>query len=252
MVADALGTDERKRLYGQMDYHARRQLTGDQLAVYQSISGCYNRRALLSQWLETRKNIVSVIRSFEVVEVTDKSDGEGPLTRKEMLRKFGRASGLQYMPELEAEGCYEVDPRNPSDKCRWRYHAWSPHMGARVAVDRGEDRRASSLEDLAAATPQFELPYSEPALVEACAKQPDSSSSTPAGGEEGGQTTRGRMLRGLSRAGLVGQAPGHQKLEPWTLLFKFHCSRRPKGLRGASLCLWQAVYTTLARAEGLP
>ena len=62
MAADALSTDERTRLHGQMGYKARRQLTGDQLVAYQGISGDHNRVALLSQWLERSQIIVSGVR----------------------------------------------------------------------------------------------------------------------------------------------------------------------------------------------
>ena len=111
-----------------MDYQARLKLTGDELIAYQSVAGDNARRSLLSQWLESSKNVVSVIRSrfeLQAVAVTNKSEEEEPLTRREILRKFGRTSGLQYMQELEAEGSYEEDPRNLPDKCRWRCHVWT-------------------------------------------------------------------------------------------------------------------------------
>ena len=90
-----------------MDYQARKNLTGDALVAYQTVTGDNARRSLLSQWLESGKNVASVIRSrFEVqaLALTNKSEAEEPLTRREILRKFGRNSGLQIMQELEAEG----------------------------------------------------------------------------------------------------------------------------------------------------
>lgn len=78
-AAGDLPEDARKRLYGQMDWKAGRELTPQELAVWKTAKGSRAlRQQLLSVWLKNNKDVKATYTSFFKVEKVSLSAARPP------------------------------------------------------------------------------------------------------------------------------------------------------------------------------